>query len=381
MPCGFTPEDVPNGRQWWEKSTGTSEPCPRDTRNNSGRCIWHTYKQNKQEEDIQQAIEDESEDFIDFAYLEDAHASGVDFKDINFRSASFAGVNFDKVEFGGADYSGSTFENADLSDKDLYGSTFHHCNFERADLSEAELELVEFNGSNLRRAKIERIKCSQTNFAGANLEGAILTSSLLSEARFENARLRNAVLDNAKISEETFNETWSYEDEGRWDDAASVYRALMTLARENTIPQLARTFYFRHKQCRRHQYRQEAGLCSLNQLRNSAAWLRAEGSRFVIGYGDRPIRVIVTSGLIIVISAFGYIRLEGIQQNGSPVIPNTCQSIFDYLYFSAITFITLGYSDFQTVGTLSKILVMGEALLGALFMALLVFVLGRRITW
>ncbi|MFB6187333.1 MAG: pentapeptide repeat-containing protein, partial [Halobacteriaceae archaeon] len=273
------------------------------------------------------AIEDESEDSIDFAYLEDAHVSGVDFQDINFRSAGFAGVDFGQAEFGGADYSGSTFENANLSDKDLYGSTFHHCNFERADLSEAELELVEFNGSNLRRAKLERIKCSQTNFAGTNLEGAILTSSLLTEARFENARLRNAVLDNAKISERTFDDTCCYEDEERWADAASVYRALMALSRENSIPQLARMFYFRHKQCRRHQYRQEAGLRSLNQLRNSAAWLRAEGSRFITGYGDRPKRVIVTSGLFIVISALGYIGLEGIQQNGNPVTPNTCQEI------------------------------------------------------
>jgi hypothetical protein len=49
------------------------------------------------------------------------------------------------------------------------------------------------------------------------------------------------------------------------------------------------------------------------------------------------------------------------------------------LYFSAITFTTIGYGDFYPAGTGSRILVALESLAGALLIALFVFVLGRRV--
>lgn len=381
MSCEFTPDSISKGKQWWKEPTDTSEPCPRDTWDNSDRCIWHTREQNKTEREIQQAIVDESEDSIDFAYLEDADVKGVDFQGINFRSANFAGVNFDQAEFGGANYFGSSFETVDLSGKDLYASTFHYCNFEQADLSEAELELVEFNHSNLRRANLERIKCSQTKFTKTNLEGAILTGSLLTQASFEDAKLLDAVIDNAKISERTFDKTCYYEKEKEWRNAANVYRSLTTLTRENSIPQLARKFYFQQKQCQRRNFRSKGGIRSIEQIQNTIAWIRAEGARFLTGYGDRPGRVIASWGLLIIGWTFVFIRIEGIERDGVTIEPNTYGNLIDYLYFSISTFTPLGNNNLQPASTFAQILAMSEALVGALFIALLVFVLGRRITW
>lgn len=51
---------------------------------------------------------------------------------------------------------------------------------------------------------------------------------------------------------------------------------------------------------------------------------------------------------------------------------------FKGLYFSAVTFATLGYGDMQPIGTLARGLAGIESLLGSLLMALLVFVLTRR---
>lgn len=381
MPCGFTPDQVPEGKQWWEKSTETVEQCPRDTWNNHDRCIWHVRQKHKQEDEIQQAINSESSDHIDFAYLEEASLSNVDFKRINFRSGNFAGTNFENAQFGSADYSGSFFEESNLSAKDLYDSRFHNCNFERADLSETELELVEFNESNLRMADLERIKCFQTNFRDANLEGAVLTNSLVTEASFENAKLLDVVFDNAKISEDTFDKVCYYEIKKEWANAASVYRTLMTLSRANSITNLARTFYFRQKQCRRRNYRKNAGIRSVDQLKNTGAWIRAEGSRFTTGYGHRPGRVMFTWGAMIVIWTFGYVQINGVERNGVTVEPKTFAGLMDYLYFSVSTFTPLGSNNLQPTGTWSQIFAMSETLLGAFFIALLVYVLGRRITW
>jgi uncharacterized protein YjbI with pentapeptide repeats len=49
------------------------------------------------------------------------------------------------------------------------------------------------------------------------------------------------------------------------------------------------------------------------------------------------------------------------------------------LYFSVITFTTIGYGDLYPVGTAAKVLVGVESLSGAVLVALFVFVLGRRV--
>lgn len=50
-------------------------------------------------------------------------------------------------------------------------------------------------------------------------------------------------------------------------------------------------------------------------------------------------------------------------------------------YFSAVTFTTLGYGDIQPASGAAQLLATVESFVGALLMALLVFVLGRRTTW
>ena len=48
------------------------------------------------------------------------------------------------------------------------------------------------------------------------------------------------------------------------------------------------------------------------------------------------------------------------------------------LYFSVVTFTTLGYGDFQPVVGLSRFFVSIEAIIGAFTMALFAYTLGRK---
>ena len=64
-----------------------------------------------------------------------------------------------------------------------------------------------------------------------------------------------------------------------------------------------------------------------------------------------------------------------------PIGSGPIRTLFENLYFSAVTFTTLGYGDIQPASDAAQLLASIESFLGALLMALLVFVLGRRTTW
>jgi hypothetical protein len=101
--------------------------------------------------------------------------------------------------------------------------------------------------------------------------------------------------------------------------------------------------------------------------------------RLLFGYGERPVRVLVASVVVILLCAMfyssPYARL--LYRAESEV---TSQSFVDGLYFSTITFTTLGFGDVypaqQHLPT--RIVAMVEALSGACLMALFVVCLSKR---
>ena len=62
-------------------------------------------------------------------------------------------------------------------------------------------------------------------------------------------------------------------------------------------------------------------------------------------------------------------------------LPDWISILSANLYFSAVTFTTLGYGDIQPASPVAQALASIESFLGALLMALLVFVLGRQTAW
>ena len=112
------------------------------------------------------------------------------------------------------------------------------------------------------------------------------------------------------------------------------------------------------------------------------------------GYGERLWRVVYASAVVVVGWSFMYATLtegtsgdaaglttEGLDSLSQLATPEGADIMVKNLYFSIVTFTTLGYGDIQPVGTLSRFLAGLESFLGALLVALVVFVLGRRVSW
>jgi len=119
----------------------------------------------------------------------------------------------------------------------------------------------------------------------------------------------------------------------------------------------------------------------------------------IYGYGERPRNVIFSAIFIIILFSvfFSFLGINSpeIIEMKSPtvqeifnsnseiiskgnLINKTTNYYIDCLYFSAITFTTLGYGDFRPLEGLGRILAGSEAFIGAFMMALFVYTFARR---
>jgi len=124
---------------------------------------------------------------------------------------------------------------------------------------------------------------------------------------------------------------------------------------------------------------------------NPLRWLENIFVRGVFGYGERPLRILITAGVIILAWALLFLFC-GIQENvgatsveinrqlsidPAQVVP-TIKDFLRCLYFSAISFATVGYGDFQPTGLSSRLFAVIEGLSGIVLAALFVVTVAKR---
>lgn len=340
-----------------------------------------------------------------------------------------------------ADLTNANLIRATLTDATLMNAILTNANLTNATLTDADLRSADLPDANLRLATLTNTTLAYTDFSRANLEGTSLSDADLDQADLTDARLHNCRLQGVYISDETtFGDRCAYERDadpydilpwevvgpsmepvtltadnhhlyqggrlaaawhrfrywtGRLSDqspdsddseniekAISIYRTYQRLLRENSLPGDIPNFYYREKEMRRVKALAE---------RDIRGWLYRALQRWVMGYGERPWRVVGTS--LGVIAGFGlvYPFVGGMEATDTdtvafslaesfslPLRSGGGRIFFENLYFSAVTFTTLGYGDIQPGSDTAKLLASFESFLGALLMALLVAVLTRR---
>ena len=314
------------------------------------RCIWHSTTPEKPREELERHRPGPGER-LDGAVLRGTNLSRTDW--------------FAECVLVGADFTGATCVDADFSDADLRWARFGDCNLTR------------------------------TGFEGANLEDATFVRADLRGADFRGTRLYRAVYADAHVDSGTrFDDRLVYETEmERADDdrltvergeaAAWTYQRLQNLFAENTLARRSHRYYIRARDVRRR--------LAWTQGEASHA-LKLEGSRWVMRYGVSPWRVLAVSALLILVSALLYPLTGGIQEiaDGSTITyfirdptspaPTYLARVYGKsLYFSVVTFATLGYGDIQPIGGWARAIAGVESILGSLLIALLVFVLTRSV--
>ena len=246
----------------------------------------------------------------------------------------------------------------DLRDSDLY----------RADLRNAHLFALDLRGSSLMKADLR----------GANLHCCDLRDCNLSGVQLDGARLDNVIWDRRLRQERQGHAYQRLGDSNAarrcFEEAEETYRNLRLHLEKAGLFEQAGLFFHREMVTRRLQLPRYSGARLLS-------WLVDLFS----GYGEKPLNVVLFSIALIVVCGLLYF-LVGVQHAGQPLglalergwLANL-DDLADCLYFSVVTFTTLGYGDITPHG-LARPIAAFEAFTGSFTMALFVVVFVKKMT-
>jgi len=361
---------------------------------------------------------------------EEASFLAVEFdEEASFVEAQFNGeTKFGEVQFNGeANFSNTTFDegpdfssinsmcdsqfcDADLTDADFTGVTLHNADFENALLSRATLLGADFRGAKLAGAVLGDVRIDEdTQFLGHPDDDSDLSPHTFS-----------AMLSTPRCVYDPMYE----EDNDEVDDAKgkSVYRALEELSGKAARTRLQSQCFVRRQDLQKREYKRvmfgkdngqksekeytgneeettygeqedtekkestesEKESPSLEErLIAGARYGRTKVARMTLLYGESPWRIIGGSMGFITFAALLYPLNDWLRPTGgepitySRILSGEWGLFLESLYFSTLTFTTLGMGDYEPMG-LGQVIATLNTTLGAVLIALLVFVFGRR---
>jgi len=265
--------------------------------------------------------------------------------------------------------------------------------------------------NNIETISLERAYLENTYLDIELVEGVLIdfTDASLKNTKIKKDQIENHILQEKKkkfydaqeiylLLKNNFHSIGQYEDE-RWAclkekemERKSYYSNVFTKNTENKEEK-------NEKKCQKDKKLKDILYSNCRKIKEFGKWIWSCFCNAIYGYGEKPWNVILSAGILIFVFAILFsfigianpeiIDLKGITvnlNNGNIVDSaskgllknNVIRNIPDSLYFSLITFTTLGYGDFRPLEGLGRILAGSEAFIGAFMMALFVYTFARR---
>lgn len=315
--------------------------CPGEIEGEGTLCYWHDPDASKEVDDVR-------------ARLESWAATGESMEGFILRYAPLQGLKLSSQQR-------RVLRRANLFKANLAGASMWNVDLREADLLKA-------------------------NLAGANLNDALLQDADLLGAALDGTRLERVAWGEDSVNERGAREAKAAGRTGeareKFEEAEEVYRALRQ-AYDGAGRFEQAGFFFRREMTMR---RMLLPRWSLDRV-----WSKAVD--IFCAYGESPPRVIVSAVVINLVVAIifwitgingpdiGFTRDDG--RIGMDPTAGLGQNLSAYLhcvYYSVVTFTTLGYGEMTPPTLLTRHLAAGHAFLGAFMMAMFVAVFGKKMT-
>lgn len=259
---------------------------------------------------------------------------------------------------------------ADLNDVYLIEADLSHANLSRADLSDGHLFGINLKGARLFKSNLAGANLKQASFQGADLLGANLDGADLERASFG----PRSVLRNHQEAENLVSHGDHIGARAKYLEAEEIYRSIRKAYEAAGTTDVAGDFFYWEMVTKRKQ------LAKYSFIR---LWSKLVD--ILCGYGELPYRVIGSALTFIVLNAFLFCALG--MQHGDKVYTFSLNAgiwadltTFGYaLYFSVVTFTTLGYGDFAPIGW-SRPFAAFEAMGGVFMSSLFMLTFIRKMT-
>ncbi len=309
---------------------------------------------------------DLSKAILEDASLPDSHLVDVDFTDARCKDADFKDANLERA----------IFDNALLQEGSFIGADCERASFRDAVLVRVSMEGADLTGSNLAGAYL----------FGATTDGVRIDSKtqFIEAGPISDPTVKQWIRYDTDAPPDTPEESLAAEHPEREEttedllnvqlrQAASVYRRLEELARQNGYPTLQSAMFKRRQEMRRKFLRQKG---------ERKEWLFAEVQRWVFVYGESFGRILSISGLVIGLFWLVYLTSGTVKRmGGTPVTVETIAehpSVMVSSLFHSVSVFFTGDPLLEATGRVGEFIMILESMAGPILLALLVFVLGRR---
>jgi hypothetical protein len=311
------------------------QACGNDAQDN-GLCCWHDADLDKSDPSWKHRLQDYAK-------------SGRSMSGFQLHRMDLSGINLVN--------NGQRF-GYDLSYADLY-----HCN-----LAHAHLFMLNLKGASLMKADL----------AYANLHYASLEKANLLGANFKHTRIEHVAwgdeLRQVTLAKRALAEGKQELSNSLFEESEEICRRIRNAAEGDGLFDLAGHFFHQEMVCRR------------NQLpRYSPKRIISKFVDLISGYGEKPLNVIIASIVLIAFCALLY-AFFGIHDGDEDIrfsldagFMELLHTYLECLYYSTVTFTTLGYGDIVPLGW-SRAVAAVEAFVGSFSIALFVVVFVKKMT-
>jgi uncharacterized protein YjbI with pentapeptide repeats len=316
----------------------------------------------------------------------------------------FRGVNFTDADLSGLDLSGGDFSGCEMSRCNFSEARCPSANFDGATLYQARLDGTEFMGTTFREANLTECSALKTGLGMTDLEGANFFNARLEGATFVDAQIRRADFRAAKMARSRLLEAdleqadFSQADltdvdlrETNLDDTNFRYsilkgaklREVRNYTKANWIGADIRDIDFTGAYLvRRHIIDENY----LYEFRHQSRVTRVV--YFIWKWTSDCGRSMVRWGVFLLLNVILFACIYGAMDAFMPPdgpgsshltgLSDLAGGFIRYLYFSVVTFTTLGYGDVSPVSVPGQIILIIHITLGYLGLGALLSILANK---